>query len=78
MLYRAIQVICILLLAGIAYAFNMGIEGVGGLLGGTFHAGVLVGAGAVLLVYALIMWIDPSSRPRGSFGGDQGPDDRTY
>jgi len=77
MAYRLIQIVCIALMAAAIYAVNVVTDGIGHLLGDNFDAGFLVGMGFTILVYLLICWIDPSSRPRGT-GQKQSPNDRTY
>lgn len=63
---RVLQIVCIALTAAALYGVNKGTDEIGRLLGDNFNAGCLVGAGFVIILYLLICWIDPSSRPRGS------------
>lgn len=62
---RIVQIACVIALVGVLYAFNALTDGIGRLLGNTFDAGFIVGGLSVIIVYGLICWVDPSSRPRG-------------
>lgn len=78
MTIRLIQILCIALTTAILFAINYATDAVGRLLGGDFNAGFLVGACFVIGLYGIICWIDPSSRPRGSAGKQQSPNDRVH
>jgi hypothetical protein len=75
MALRLIQIVCIVITAGILYAFRSALLGLFDWGGPSFVDGFLIGAGFVVAMIALIMWIDPSSRPRGS-AEQKGFDDR--
>ncbi len=71
-MFRLIQIACIALTAAILYGINKAVDGIGVLLGGTFDAGFVVGVVFSALLYGVICWVDPSSRPRGSGVQQQG------
>ncbi|MGY5793664.1 hypothetical protein ACXHXM_25980 len=78
MALRFVQIACIAAVVVVMYAFNALTDGLGHLLGNTFDAGFVVGALSVFAVFALIMWVDPSSRPRGNTSEQKGFNDRVH
>lgn len=63
---RLIQIACIIATAAILYAVRGFLLSIFDWGGPSFVDGFLVGAGFVIATIAFILWIDPSSRPRGS------------
>ncbi len=75
MALRFVQIACIVITAGILYALRNVALSIFDWGGPSFVDGFLVGALFVMGMVALIMWLDPSSRPRGS-AQQKGFDDR--
>lgn len=63
---RILQVLCIVITAGILYLIGKSLDWVGTFFGPGFDGGFVSGMLFAAAVYTLICWIDPSSRPRGS------------
>lgn len=78
MTLRLIQIACIAAVVVVMFAFNILTDGIGHLLGNTFDAGFVVGVLSVFTVFGLILWVDPSSRPRGNASRQKSFDDRTH
>ena len=72
---RIVQIACIAVTAAVLYAVMKGVDGLQNFLGNTFDAGFIVGMLFACASYALICWVDPSSRPRGPAAEQKGFDD---
>lgn len=69
----AIQIFCALLLIAVLLGFKAGFIAIANLFDGPgFPIGFLVGLFFAVIMYGLICWIDPSSRPRGSASKQDG------
>lgn len=63
---RVLQVGCVVALVAVLWAVKSGLGAVFTWGGPGFVDGFLFGAGFMIAVYLLIIWVDPSSRPRKS------------
>lgn len=66
MLVRLLQITAIALTGLILFGLKQGIIALADISGPGFYAGALSGVSFVVVLYLLICWLDPSSRPRGS------------
>ncbi|MCS3741996.1 hypothetical protein FHX16_003988 [Rhizobium sp. BK661] len=66
MALRLVQIACIVITAGILWIMREGVVSLMDWGGPGFVNGFLVGALFIVAMVALIMWLDPSSRPRGT------------
>ncbi|OJU69546.1 MAG: hypothetical protein BGO05_16025 [Rhizobiales bacterium 63-7] len=62
---RVFQFACIATTALILFAFKFGFMSLSAVFSAEFPIGFISGVAFSVLVYLLICWIDPSSRPRG-------------
>lgn len=63
---RIVQIACIAVTALILYAIGKGTDVLGSYFGEGFDPGFVFGMLFAVAGYLLIIWVDPSSRPRGS------------
>lgn len=63
---RVVQFVCIAITALILWGLKSFLVTTSEWGGPQFVNGALFGAGFVVIMYLLAIWIDPSSRPRGS------------
>lgn len=63
---RFVQIACIAVTALVLFAFRESFLSLRVWFGPDFPIGFLCGAFFMMVVYLLIIWVDPSSRPRGS------------
>lgn len=63
---RVLQIACIIATTALLYAVVSGVFALRYVIGDDFEGGLIVGALFVIVLYLLICWVDPSSRPRGS------------
>ena len=63
---RTVQILCILVTAAILYGIGKSLDLLSGLFKPGFDAGFVFGGLFVVGMYLVIIWVDPSSRPRGS------------
>lgn len=63
---RLIQITCIAITAAVLYGLGTFSDVLAGYFGDGFDPGFVLGMLFAVLVYLLICWLDPSSRPRGS------------
>jgi len=75
MTLRLIQIACIVITAGILWAIGSAFMSLKHVFSAEFPIGFICGALFVMGMVALIMWLDPSSRPRGT-PEQKGFDDR--
>ena len=61
-----VQLACIALTALLLFGLREGAHVLDDVFGPGFVWGNIFGAGFVILLYLVICWFDPSSRPRGS------------
>lgn len=73
---RIVQITCIVVTAAILCAIGYLFRSLDTVFSAEFPIGFLAGFAFAALLYLLICWIDPSSRPRGTAGKQQGFDDR--
>lgn len=78
MALRFVQIACIVITAGILYAFRSVLLSLFDWGGPGFVDGFLVGALFIMGLVALIMWVDPSSRPRGNASEQKRFNDRVH
>jgi hypothetical protein len=55
-----------LLLATVLVSLNRGFKSLDAYFSSDFAVGFLAGVAFLALVYGLVIWLDPASRPRGS------------
>lgn len=65
---RLIQITCIVVTAAILYGLGQGFKALSSFFSADFPIGFIAGFAFAALLYLLICWIDPSSRPRGTAG----------
>jgi len=63
---RVVQIVCIAITALILWALKSFLQATFEWGGPGFVDGVIFGAAFVMIMYFIAIWIDPSSRPRGS------------
>lgn len=63
---RIIQIACIAVTALVLFAFRESFLSLKAWFGPDFPIGFIAGMAFAVAVYLLIIWVDPSSRPRGS------------
>lgn len=63
---RIVHIACVVVTVAILWGVKSFLQATGSWGGPGFVDGALFGAGFLIMVYLLIIWIDPSSRPRGS------------
>lgn len=63
---RIVQIACIAVTALILWGLKSFLMATSEWGGPGFVDGALFGAGFMVVMYLLIIWVDPSSRPRGS------------
>lgn len=73
---RLLQIGCIIATTALLYAVVSGVDSLRYVIGDDFEGGLIVGALYVIVLYLLICWMDPSSRPRGTGIQKQGFDHR--
>ncbi len=63
---RFVQIACVVVLALVLYGVKTGFQFAADWGGPSFVDGFLCGVAFIIVIYGIICWIDPSSRPRGS------------
>lgn len=75
---RLIQIACIAVTAAILFAFRQAFMSLQNYFSADFPIGFIAGFAFAALLYGVICWIDPSSRPRGSAVQQKSFDDRVH
>lgn len=75
---RIIQIACIVVTVAILWGLRSAFVSFANWNSPGWIDGFLCGVAAVVLIYLLIIWIDPSSRPRGTAVQQKRFDDRVH